>query len=119
MLVAALNIVLLKAYSGGWKSLFSSGPTAALPLFQRAIEIDPKFAMGYAMVGRMYADIGESVLSAQNTAKAYELRDRASDREKLFITASYDLQVTGNLEKVQEVCELWSRTYPRDPVPHG
>jgi DNA-binding winged helix-turn-helix (wHTH) protein len=73
----------LKAYSGAWKSLFSTGSTAALPLFQRAIEIDPKFAMGYVMVGRMYADMGESVLSAQNTDRAYELRDRASDREKL------------------------------------
>jgi DNA-binding winged helix-turn-helix (wHTH) protein/tetratricopeptide (TPR) repeat protein len=109
----------LKAYSGAWKSLFSTGSTAALPLFQHAIEIDPKFAMGYVMVGRMYADMGESVLSAENTARAYELRDRASDREKLFITASYNLQVTGNLEKAQEVCEVWSRTYPRDPIPHG
>jgi tetratricopeptide (TPR) repeat protein len=75
--------------------------------------------MAYVMVGRMYADMGESVLSAKNTARAYDLRDRTSEREKLFITASYELQVTGNLEKAQEVCELWSRTYPRDPIPHG
>jgi eukaryotic-like serine/threonine-protein kinase len=61
--------------------------------------------MGYVMVGRMYADMVESVPSAENTARAYQLRDRASDREKLFITASDSLQVTGNLEKAQEVCE--------------
>jgi eukaryotic-like serine/threonine-protein kinase len=109
----------LKAYSAAWRSLFSSGSAASLPLFQQATDIDPKFAMGYVMVGRMYADMGESVLAAKNTAKAYDLRERASEREKLFITASYELQVTGNLEKAQEVCELWSRTYPRDPIPHG
>jgi DNA-binding winged helix-turn-helix (wHTH) protein/tetratricopeptide (TPR) repeat protein len=109
----------LKSYSAAWKSLFSSGSAASLPLFQQATEIDPQFAMAYGMVGRMYADMGESVLSAKNTARAYDLRDRASEREKLFISASYELQVTGNLEKAQEVCELWARTYPRDPIPHG
>jgi tetratricopeptide (TPR) repeat protein len=113
------SLAALKSYSAAWKSLFSSGSEASLPLFRQATEIDPKFAMAYVMVGRMYADMGESVLSAKNTAKAYDLRDRTSMREKLFITASYELQVTGNLEKAQEVCELWSRTYPHDPIPHG
>ena len=70
-----------------------------MPFFKRAIEIDPNFASAYAALGRMYGDIGESALSAKNTSKAYELRDRASDQEKFFITLSYDLQVTGNLEK--------------------
>ena len=67
----------------------------------------------------MYGDIGESVLSAQNTSKAYELRDRASDQEKFFISLSYDLQVTGNLEKAQQTCDLWTQAYPRALVPHG
>ena len=57
--------------------------------------------------------------SAESTSKAYQLRDRASDREKFFITATYDLQVTGNLEKAQQTCELWAQTYPRDANPHG
>jgi serine/threonine protein kinase/predicted Zn-dependent protease len=109
----------LKVYSAGWKVLFSTGSAAALALFQRAVEIDPKFAMGYAMVGRMYGDLGESALSAENTSKAYRLRDRASEREKFFITASYDLQVTGNLEKAQQTCELWAQTYPREINSHG
>ena len=65
-------------------------------------------------LGRMYGDIGESALSAESTSKAYQLRDRASDREKFFITASYDMQVTGNLEKAQQTCELWAQTYPRE-----
>ena len=108
-----------KAYSSGWQVLFSTGSAAALPLFQRATEIDPKFAMGYAMIGRLYGDMGESVLSAENTRKAYELRDRANDSERFFISASNDLLVTGNLEKAQQTCELWAQAYPRDARPHG
>ncbi|HYK89144.1 MAG TPA: serine/threonine-protein kinase [Acidobacteriota bacterium] len=109
----------LKAYSAAWQVGSSAGPAAAVPLFKRAIEIDPKFALAYASLGRMYDDIGESALSAENTAKAYALRDRASDPEKFFITASYDMQVTGNMEKAQSTCELWVQTYPREKVPHA
>ena len=78
------------------------------------MEIDPKFAMAYAFLGRIYGDIGESVLSAENTTKAYELRERASDAERFFITATYLQQVTGNLEKAKETFELWAKTYPRE-----
>ncbi|HLW80236.1 MAG TPA: serine/threonine-protein kinase, partial [Terriglobia bacterium] len=109
----------LKAYSTGLKVLFSAGSAAALPLFKRAVEIDPKFAMAHAYVGRLYGDIGEADLSAASTSQAYALRDRTSDAEKFFITASYDMQVTGNLEKARETCELWAQTYPRDVMPHG
>src|SRR5208337_3563293 len=89
----------LKAYSAGWRVSYSSGAAVAVPFFSRAIEIDPNFASAYAALGRMYGDIGESILSAKNTSKAYQLRDRASDQEKFFISVTYDLQVTGNLEK--------------------
>jgi len=109
----------LKAYSAGWRVLFSSGSTAAVPLFKRAIDIDPKFAVAYASLGRMYGDIGESTLSAENTAKAYELRDRAGDEEKYFITASYNNQIEGDLEQAEQTCELWAQTYPRALTPHG
>jgi eukaryotic-like serine/threonine-protein kinase len=109
----------LKAYSAGWKVLSSTGSAAAVPFYKHAIEIDPKFAMAYALLGRMYGDIGESVLSAESTSKAYQLRDRASDKEKFFISASYDTQVTGNLEKAQRTCELWVQAYPRAAEPHG
>jgi tetratricopeptide (TPR) repeat protein len=109
----------LKAYSAAWKVLSTTGSAAAVPLFKRAIEIDPKFAMAHALLGRIYDDIGESSLSAESTSKAYQLRDRASDREKFFITASYDLQVTGNLEKAQQTCESWAQTYPREMIPHA
>jgi DNA-binding winged helix-turn-helix (wHTH) protein/predicted Zn-dependent protease len=109
----------LKAYSAGWRVSFSSGSAASVPFFRRAIEIDPNFASAYATLGRMYGDIGESMLSAVNTSKAYQLRDRASDQEKFFISLSYDLQVTGNLEKGQQTCALWVQAYPRAWVPHG
>jgi eukaryotic-like serine/threonine-protein kinase len=109
----------LKAYSAGWKASYSSGSAAAIPFLQRAIEIDPNFASAYATLGRMYGDIGESVLSTQNTSRAYQLRARASDQEKFFISLSYDLQVTGDLEKAQQICELWKQTYPRASFPHS
>jgi eukaryotic-like serine/threonine-protein kinase len=109
----------LKAYSAGWQASFSSGSAAAVPFLKRAIEIDPNFASAYAALGRMYGDIGESVLSAKNMSKAYQLRDRASDQEKYFISVNYDLQVTGNLEKAQQTCGLWMQAYPRAWMPHG
>ena len=109
----------LKAYSAAWKVQSTAGSAAVVPLFKRAIEIDPKFALAYAALGRMYGDIGEFDLSAESTSKAFQLRDRISDREKFFITAAYDLQVTGNLEKAQQTCQLWAQTYPREMTPHA
>ncbi|MGA8436653.1 MAG: winged helix-turn-helix domain-containing protein [Candidatus Sulfotelmatobacter sp.] len=109
----------LKAYSEGWKVLSSTGPAAALPHFKRATEIDPEFAMAYSNLGNMYTNIGETDLSVESTRKAYQLRDRASDTEKFFITVHYHLDVTGNMEKAQQACEAWAQTYPREMPPHG
>jgi eukaryotic-like serine/threonine-protein kinase len=109
----------LRAYTAGLKVLYSTGSAAAVPFFKHAIEIDPEFAMGHAMLGRVYGSIGESFLSAESTSKAYQLRDRTSDKEKFFISASYDRQVTGNLRKAEQTCELWLQAYPRDRSPHG
>ena len=107
----------LQAYSMGRKLISSAGAEHALPFFQRAIAIDPKFAMAHALLGRAYGDLGEAALSAQSTATAYQLRDRTSDAEKFWITASYYMQVTENMEKARQTCEVWERTYPRDPTP--
>jgi DNA-binding winged helix-turn-helix (wHTH) protein/tetratricopeptide (TPR) repeat protein len=109
----------LKAYSMGWKVISSTGSAASVPLYQRAVEIDPHFAMAYAMLGRVYGDVGESALSAENTTKAWQLRERTTGWERFFIEASYDVQVTGNLEKAQQTCEAWAKTYPRDTRPYG
>ena len=105
----------LKAYSMGNKMVLS-GSSAAIPLFRRAVEIDPKFAMAYAYLGFSYS-ASDPVLSAENTTKAWQLRDRVSDREKFFIDFTYDRQVTGNLEKAYQTLELWLQTYPRGQEP--
>ena len=109
----------MKAYSEGWQVSFSSGSAASVPFFKRAIEIDPNFASAYAALGRMYGDIGETAQSAENTSKAYQLRDRVSDQERFFISLTYYLQVTGNLEKAQQTCDFWLHAYPRAWLPHG
>ena len=110
----------LKAYSAAWKAL-SSGTAdlaSAIPLLKRAIGIDPKFGMAYAWLGFTYGLMGEQALSVENLRSAYQLRERVSDRERFFITATYDLQVTGNIDKARETCELWAQTYPRDLHPY-
>jgi DNA-binding winged helix-turn-helix (wHTH) protein/tetratricopeptide (TPR) repeat protein len=109
----------LKAYSTARKLAFSDSFSMAVPLLQRAIELDPRFAMAHAFLGRVYADTGESRLSAESTQRAYELRDRASEQERFFISFSYDRQITGNLENAQRTLELWERTYPREGAPHS
>jgi DNA-binding winged helix-turn-helix (wHTH) protein/Tfp pilus assembly protein PilF len=109
----------LKAYSAARKVAFTTGFTAAVPLLERAIDLDPQFATAHAFLGRIYADIGESVLSIESTKRAYALRDRASDPERFFITFSYYRQITGDLAKAQQTLELWAQTYPRDNAPHS
>jgi serine/threonine protein kinase len=108
----------LKQYSAAVRIHRTRGPTAALPLYRRALEIDPQFAMAYVLLGHLYGELGESDLSAENIARAYQLRDRATDAERFSIIASYDLRVTGNVEKAQQTCEAWMQTYPRDADPH-
>ena len=75
--------------------------------------------MAQAFLGRTYGDIGETESAAASTKKAWELRDHTSDAEKFFITSTYHLQITGNMEKAQETFELWAQTYPRAVEPPG
>jgi serine/threonine protein kinase len=110
----------LKAYSAGFNLLSRSNDlAAAVPLFERAIEIDPKFALAHASLGFTYGILSRPTLSAESNQRAYDLRDRVSDQEKFFITASYETQVTGDLEKTLQTCELWIQTYPREKMPYG
>jgi tetratricopeptide (TPR) repeat protein len=74
--------------------------------------------LAHASLGRIYADIDQSDLSAESIRRAWQLRDRASDREKFFITVNYQLLVTGDLEEARKTGEAWARTYPRDAAPH-
>lgn len=108
----------LKAYSAGLREIARKSDRSALPFFQRATELDPEFAMAYAFEGRIYGDMGEAEASAVSTARAYQLRSRASDRERFWITAAYDMQVTENLEKARQTCMVWEQSYPRDIFPY-
>jgi hypothetical protein len=109
----------LKAYSTAWKVSASHDPAAAIPFFKRALEIDPKFAIAYASLGLFLSSMGETEVGTENIRKAYELRDRASDNEKFFITAYYHGRATGNQEKARETCEAWAQAYPREFTPHA
>jgi serine/threonine protein kinase/tetratricopeptide (TPR) repeat protein len=104
----------LKADSLGEKAENEKGPAAALPFFQRAIELDPTFASAIEGVGIMYSNLGQSDRANEYLTKAYNLRDRASQREKLHITSQYYQNVTGELDKAAETFREWEESYPRD-----
>jgi tetratricopeptide (TPR) repeat protein len=104
----------LKAYSLGRKASAGSEWAAAVPFFQRAIRLDPNFSIAYARLGNCYRMIGEPTLAAENTRKAYELREPVSELEKFYIESHYYQQTTGELEKARQVYELWAQSYPRD-----
>ena len=88
-----------------------------IQIMQHAIEQDPNFAMAYAQLGVMYVNIGEAQRGAENLRKAYALRDRVSEREKLYISSHYDQMVTGDLIAARKDYELWAQIYPRDNAP--
>jgi serine/threonine protein kinase/tetratricopeptide (TPR) repeat protein len=106
----------LKAASLGQKAENEKGPTAALPFFRRAIELDPNFASAIGKVGIMYSNLGQSDRAHEYLTKAFNLRDRASEREKLHITSYYYVSVTGELDKAAETYREWEESYPRDNV---
>jgi serine/threonine protein kinase/predicted Zn-dependent protease len=108
----------LQAYSLGRMTMQGKGDyVGAVPLLKRSIELDPKFAMAYAMLGTSYHNLGEKKLAAENTAKAYELRSRVSEWEKFYIESHYHHFVTGDMEKARQAYELWAQIYPREQVP--
>src|SRR5208283_5053424 len=107
----------LKAYSLGVKMYETSELAAALPFYKRAVELDPNFAMAYARMAVTYGSLEEDTRSDENLRKAYGLREKVSERERLFIEGFY-LMNTGELGKAAQTCELWQQTYPRDDVPY-
>jgi len=105
----------LQAYALGNKATdVDNDYLAAIPFFQHAVELDPNFAMAYLQLGICYQPQGELSRAAEYTRKAYELRERTSDHEKLAIAAFYEIVVTGNLEAARRSCELVAQTYPHD-----
>ena len=105
----------LQAYSAAVKE-FNRG--RRLALLQRAVALDPEFAVAHAQLGFALGSVGEAALGRQSLIKAYELRHRASDVERFSIETFYDRDVTGNLEQEQRTLEAWAQNYPRDPSPH-
>ncbi len=103
----------LKAYSLGRKATNEKGPAAALPYHQRAIELDPNFAMGYWAVGQDYLSLAELGRASEYFTKAFQLREHASEREKLDIAADYYQNVTGELDKAAQTYQEEIESYPR------
>ena len=104
----------LKAYSLGMKALREKGEAAALPFHQRAIQLDPNFAMGYRAVGADYFGLQELGRASEYFTKAFELREHANEREKQYITAAYYTNVTGEIDKAAQVYQEQIASYPRD-----
>ena len=109
----------LKAFSMGVRVAREKGPAEAISFYKRAIELDPNFATAYALLGLNYSNLGQPSRAAENLERAYQLRDRVSEREKLRISANYYFIVTGELEKEAQTYQLWMQSYPNDSVPHG
>ncbi len=107
----------LQAYSRGFEQHSSGKYDAAIPFYKDAIARDPYFAIAYARLGTCYNITKQNELSREAFQKAYDLRDRASEREKLFVSANYYGGVTGEWDKQIDQLEIWKRTYPKDPEP--
>jgi serine/threonine protein kinase/tetratricopeptide (TPR) repeat protein len=115
--VTTASLDALKAFALGNAEFDRGRAMDSLPFYRRAVELDPNFAWVYARMGTVYANAGELESAKGYTRKAYELKDRVSEREKLYITEHYYETVTGELDKEIENLELYERTYPSDPIP--
>jgi tetratricopeptide (TPR) repeat protein len=109
----------LKAFSVGQKTDSEKGPAAALPYHQRAIELDPNFAIGYRAVGIDYENLGERGRASEYYTKAFQLREHASEKEKLKIAADYYDNVTGELDEAVRTYQEAIESYPKDPRAYG
>ena len=107
----------LQAFSLGQAEHQRLNDDKAVPHLKRAIELDPNFAMAHATLGVAYSNLTQGDLAASFITKAFDLKERASERERLYISSHYYDIVTGDLEKAIEIYEQWVQTYPRDSVP--
>ncbi len=108
----------LQAFAAGEEQKRQGSAVAALPYFKRAVELDPNYAQAYASLGHAYRNVAEIKPYIQALGKAYELRQRASRRQRFYIDGIYFWLVTGNLEKALQVFTEWTKTYPKDPLAH-
>jgi serine/threonine protein kinase/tetratricopeptide (TPR) repeat protein len=115
--VTTSSLEALKAFAMGNAEFDHGRERESLPFYKGAVELDPNFAWVYARMGVVYTADGELEQAKESVRKAYELRDRVSEREKLYITDHYYDTVTGEMDKEIETLELYKRTYPNDSVP--
>ena len=108
----------LKAFTLADAKHFNGDDLDAIPLYKRAVELDPNFALAYARLGVAYGNLGQHELEEQYRQKAFELRDRASEHEKFYIMEHYYAD-SGQLDKGITALELYKQTYPRDAIPYG
>jgi eukaryotic-like serine/threonine-protein kinase len=108
----------LKSYSEGLKVLVTNGEAPSIPFFLRAVELDPNFSVAYAALAGRYSNLNQPTLALSYATKAYALRDRVSERERLVITTRY-LRLHGELERLTQALDMWISEYPRDSGPHG
>jgi serine/threonine protein kinase/tetratricopeptide (TPR) repeat protein len=111
------SLAALNQYSAARRIDHLKGDPAAIPLYKRAIELDPNFATAYDSLAISYSNLTQYELASESAQKAYELRDRASERERYSIQANYYFSVTGELDKANGVLEQWVQDYPRDQRP--
>ncbi len=116
--VTTSSLEALKAYSLASDQSSRGKWLEAMEHYKHALELDRNFASAYSGLAVCYANTGQPKLAAENAAKAYPLRDRVSEIEKLKISSFYYFYVTGELEKYIEVLELYKQTYPRDDRPY-
>jgi len=109
----------LKAYSMGEKEVFRTGDVAAIPQYQRAVELDPNFAMAYSALAVHSFNAGQPTRASEYAKKGFELRERVTERERYRISAVYYSHATGELDKAIQVYQLWKQSYPRDSLPTG
>jgi eukaryotic-like serine/threonine-protein kinase len=116
--VTTPSLEALQAYTLGNRTTdVANDYAAAIPLFERAISLDSNFAMAYLRLGQAYQPLSELALCAENTRKAYELRERVSEGERLAISSFYEMVVTGNLEAARTSYQAWAQSYPRNDEP--
>ena len=108
----------LKAYSLAIKTWGANGEVDSLPFFHRALELDPDFALAHANLGDAYENLGEPDLAAEYASKAFQLRERATERERFEISIVYYFQKTGDLLKGIQTAELWRQSYPHSSLPY-
>jgi tetratricopeptide (TPR) repeat protein len=109
----------LQAYSAAIKARRANDNSSSILLFQRAIELDPNFAMAYSRLGVTYFGVGQPTRARDYSAKAFQLRGRVTEHERLYIESHYYHFATGQLEKAAQVYEQWKQLYPHDSVPSG